>query len=81
MNVTPPLPRQAMAASCRHPLIFPLSAASPECSAEDAYRATDGRALVATEQRVRAGGGQGGSWGDVQQQGARCHHYYVQRLA
>ncbi|KAG2437633.1 hypothetical protein HYH02_011272 [Chlamydomonas schloesseri] len=43
---------QTMAASCKHPLIFPLSAAAPECSAEEAYAATDGRALVATEQRV-----------------------------
>ncbi|KAG2486157.1 hypothetical protein HYH03_015121 [Edaphochlamys debaryana] len=43
---------QAMGGSCKAPLVFPLSAASPECSAADAYAATEGRAIVATEQRT-----------------------------
>lgn len=47
---------QTMAANCKAPLVFPLSPSAPECSAEDAYRWTDGRAVIATGQRVRQAG-------------------------
>nr|BAU61574.1 NADP-dependent malic enzyme [Gonium pectorale] len=43
---------QAMAGASQYPVIFPLSASVPECTAQEAYTHTDGRALVATEQRV-----------------------------
>ncbi len=46
---------QAMATNAKHPLVFPLSAGSPECTAAEAYEHTEGRALVATEQRVGGG--------------------------
>ncbi|GIL57212.1 hypothetical protein Vafri_12415 [Volvox africanus] len=56
---TPPFPftpevLQTMAETCKHPLIFPLSAGMPECTAAEGYSFTEGRALVATEQKVEA---------------------------
>ncbi|GFR43162.1 hypothetical protein Agub_g4211, partial [Astrephomene gubernaculifera] len=41
---------QAMSETCKHPLIFPLSS-TPECTPAEAYAHTQGRALVATEQK------------------------------
>lgn len=57
--MSPPFVLQGMSENCMHPLVFPLSAAMPECTAAEAYHHTQGRALVATEHKVgyRGGGG------------------------
>jgi malic enzyme len=39
----------AMAEGCARPVVMPLSAAAPECSAAEAYAHTGGRAVVAVE--------------------------------
>jgi malate dehydrogenase (oxaloacetate-decarboxylating)(NADP+) len=51
----------AMADNARHPLIFPLSPGTAECTPADAYAWSGGRAVVATEGAVEAvvGAGEG----------------------
>ena len=41
-----------MANHCRHPIVMPLSQGKAEASAADIYEWSDGRALVATEERT-----------------------------
>jgi malate dehydrogenase (oxaloacetate-decarboxylating)(NADP+) len=53
-----------MADNTRHPLIFPLTCSPPECSPQDAYTWSGGRAIVATCGQVN---GSTGGFNDEQQ--------------
>eukprot|EP00775_Hariotina_reticulata_P006129 gene6129-6368_t len=55
-----------MADNTHHPLIFPLTCSPPECSPQDAYTWSGGRAIVATCGQVNGGSGSCG-FSDEQQ--------------